>query len=220
MRTPALRFLTILFVLVLSSACEANPKKTPTPTDNKEPAAMEPVRVTWTIKPEPSSHALRIDYQVENHTKKTIHLLDQLMIPGVKGVTLAPDRVIVRRGPDAATVSLVAGHVRPEPGQAVAWEAVPSSRPVAAGASVSGSKLVPLPIAAWHPYMTLQPIATAPTQAVFEVVWLPDEPPSGLPAWEDHPAAQGGPKIRTPSEVFVVTKMQTARGPVQKLPTP
>lgn len=181
---------------------------------------MQPVHVTWRLVADPSGKALRAEYEVENRGDQTIHLLDQMIIPETKGVVVAPDKAIVRRGPDDETISIVVAHTRPRPGQAIAFEAVPVSRPVEPGETASGVKRIPLPLAAWHPYMTVEPLVKTPAKAVLDVTWLPAEPPDGHPAWEDHPTPDGK-TVRTPSGVFVRLSLQTTRATgVEAIPKP
>lgn len=178
---------------------------------------MEPVSLRWKLTTSSDKSALVVDYEVENTGSESIYLLDQLVIPVKEGLTVAPDRAVVRPGPDASTVDIVVGHVRPRPGQAIAFEAVPVAREVKAGDKVTGTKHIPLPLASWHPYMTMLPLEGEPSRAVLDVTWLPAEPPDGQPAWEDHPSP-GGKTIRTPSGVFMRLALQTTRGAVHPIP--
>ena len=225
------RLPAMLLALMAASGCakarESSPE-TPPPRANPEtpePAApkpttkptMDPVSLTWRLSADPKTNELLVDYQVENQGAEPIHLLDTLVIPVKEGLTLAPDRAIVQRGPDKETASVVVGHVRPRPGQAIAFEAVPVAREIKPGEKVSGVKRIPRPLAAWHPYMSVLPLEGEPTRAVLDVSWLPAEPPDGHPAWEDHPGPNGK-TIRTPSQVFMRLSLKTTRG--STLPVP
>ena len=179
------------------------------------------VDVEWSVTKE--ADALVLEYTVKNQTGKPIHVLDEIVAGSAKGDLVLSDRVIVRYVDD--TVVFTAGQVRPKEavgpgaGVGVARETMPVARTVAAGASVTGTKRVALPLAPWHPDVdarVMTPIPSKPAQAVLEVSWLPDNPPAGEPAWHQNPAAAGG-MLKVPSDVWVMQSKQTARGPVVKL---
>ena len=186
-----------------------------------EAGMSDGVDIEWSVTKEPN--ALVLQYTVQNRTGKPIHVLDEIVAGSAKGDVVLPDRVIVRYVD--GTVVFTAGQVRPKDavapgtGVGVARETMPVARSVAAGASVSGTKRVALPLAPWHPDVdarVMAPIPSTPVQAAFEVSWLPDNPPAGEPAWHQNPAAAGG-MLKVPSDVWVMQSKQTARGPVVKL---
>ncbi len=124
---------------------------------------------------------------------------------------------IVRRGPDATTASFVLGFTE-QLGHAVEIEPSPVAHALAPGATLTGSKRVPLPVASWHPYDSMiDPLPSAPARAVFEVHYLPEHPPSGVNGWEDVPAAGGG-TLHLPTLGFVHASLQTATGPTVPIP--
>ena len=191
---------TALFVLVGCEHHQQNDSETPT-----KPAIMptdqDPVRVTWTIA-RPTEKVLVLDYAVENHGSAPIWVLDQIVTTSRDGMLTLPDRVIVRRGPDATTASFVAGFTQ-QLGHAVEVEPSPIARPLAAGAKLSGTKHVPLPLVSWHPYDDMiDPLVGTPAKAVFEVSWLTENPPAGVNGWENVPAAAGG-TVHLPTIGFV-----------------
>ncbi|MGE5185694.1 MAG: hypothetical protein ACM31C_26715 [Acidobacteriota bacterium] len=178
-----------------------------------------PVKVTWKLARDASGKALKLDYEIENRTTAQIYVLDQLVTTSTPGYEVLPDRVIVRGGPDDATASLFLGFMDPPPGVAVEVEPMPVARVVAAGAKLTGAKTVPLPVAAWHPYIQyMQPLAATPTKAILEISWLPDKLPEHVTAaWEDYPSASGG-KLRLPTRAYVVNAQQLARGDTLEIP--
>jgi len=191
------------------------------------PESKVPVQLTWKIARNPSGKSLDVSYRVENKTDRKIYLLDQVVSSSAKGVAVDPERVVVRYDPTASVVVLVAGHVKPSDavakgaGVGVAVETMPVARELAAGASISGTKRVPLPLAPWHPDISaaaqmMDAIPGSATNVVLEISWLPDDAPAGQPAWEQRAAADGS-KLRVPSSYFAPLKKQT-RGDVQKLP--
>jgi len=206
--------------LLIQLGCEhrkQNDSETPTKPAIM-PADQEPVRVTWTIARGLTGQDLALDYTVENHSRAPIWVLDQIVTTSRDGIVTLPDRVIVRRGPDATTASFVAGFTR-QLGHAVEVESSPIARPLAAGAKLSGTKHVPLPVVSWHPYDSMiDPLVGTPAKAVFEVSWLTESPPSDvIVGWEDSPAAGGG-KVHLPSTGFVGTSLHDAHGPVLAIP--
>ena len=123
----------------------------------------------------------------------------------------------MRRGPDATTASFVLGFTR-QLGHAVAVEPSPIAHALAPGGKLSGTKHVPLPLASWHPYDSMiDPLVGTPSKAVFELSWLPENPPSGVKAWQDVPAAGGG-TVHLPTIGFVGTSVQIASGPTLPIP--
>ncbi len=198
---------------------------TPSSPPPTKPATM-PVAVTWTLERDPSGGALVAKYRVENHGDQPIFVLDEIVSSSAKGYMTLPDRAIVRYEPSSSTLVLVAGQLAPSDavakgaGVGVQNQTIPVARPLAAGASLTGEKRIALPLTAWHPDIRgpgMEPIPAEPAQAVLEVSWLPEDPPPNQPAWQERPAAAGG-TLRTPTEVFVQLKKQTARGAVLKLP--
>ncbi len=178
-----------------------------------------PVRVTWKLARDASGKALELDYEVENRTHAQIFVLDQLVTTSTPGFGVLPGRVIMRRGPDDATASLFLGFMDPPPGVAVEVQPMPVARAVAAGEKITGTKTVPLPIAAWHPYIQyMEPLPAAPTKAILEISWLPDKSPEHVTTpWEDYPSASGG-RLRLPSRAYVVNAQQVARGDSLEIP--
>jgi hypothetical protein len=199
--------------LVILVGCEHHQ-----PNDSEKPAIardQDPVRVTWTIAR--GARDLVLEYSVENHGSAPIWVLDQIVTTARDGMLALPDRVIVRRGADATTASFVAGFTR-QLGHAVEVEPSPIARPLAAGAKLSGTKHVPLPLASWHPYdEMIDPLVGTPAKAVFEVSWLPENPPSNVNGWEDVPAAGGG-TVHLPTIGFVGASGQMASGAALAIP--
>jgi len=183
----------------------------------KQRAAMYPLEIHWTLEPAAKGDELVLAYTVKNVGKDPVYLVDQLVNMDRRGLVVIGDRVVVQQGTDPDTVRFVAGHVGPGPGQAVAWEAAPPARLLAPDATLEGTKRIPLPLKAWHPYMTMPALAKVPTRAEFQVTWLPDTPPGRQPMWQNMPASAGG-TIRTPSEVFVSLSLRRATTEPVKLP--
>jgi hypothetical protein len=181
------------------------------------PSAQEAVHVTWTVARDAAGKDLVVDYTVENHGSAPIWILDQIVTTSTNGMVVMPDRVIVRQGPDPTTASFVLGFTR-QPGHAVALEPSPVAHAIAPGGKLTGTKHVPLPLASWHPYDSMiDPLVGTPAKAVFEVSWLPENPPSGVTGWEDAPAAAGG-TVHLPSIGFVGTSTHMASGPALAIP--
>lgn len=177
-------------------------------------AAKSPVEVTWKI--EKTGTTLEISYEIENRSGELIHVLDQTIIPQERGIELAPMRAIVRN--DApGVVSIVKGHIRPRAGQAVGSEYTPGSRPLENGKKVAGMASIPLPLVAWHPYMTMQPLAKDPTQAVLEIGYLTSDPPKGRKEWDEEPLVTGG-KMKIPSLAYVLERQKIVK--TMPLPLP
>jgi hypothetical protein len=213
----------LALVALLLAACEHhNPTDTQDPSkpaDDQKPAIMpapsSPIQVDWSLSR--AGAALDLHYTIANHTSAPIWVLDQIVTTGPKGLAVLPDRVIVRRGPDTNTASFVLGFTRQQ-GHAVAYEPSPVAHSLAPGATLTGTKHVPLPIASWHPYDSMiDPLQSAPTHAVFEVSWLPEAPPSGVPGWEDAPA-EGSGTLHLPTINFIGTSAQLATGPTLAIP--
>jgi hypothetical protein len=180
------------------------------------PSAREPVHVTWTIARD-ADKGLVLDYTVENQGSAPIWVLDQIVTTSRDGMVVMPDRVIVRRGPDPGTASFVLGFTR-QLGHAVEVEPSPVAHALAPGGTLTGTKHVPLPLASWHPYDSMiDALAGTPGKAVFEVSWLPENPPSGVKPWEDVPAADGG-TVHLPTIGFVGTSAKIATGPTLPIP--
>jgi hypothetical protein len=207
--------ITRIVIAVMSvCACEhhADREAEPKPSMSTDNTV---VRVTWKLASEASQ--LRVDYQVENRSGTRIFVLDSLVTSSAAGMIVLKDRVIVRRGPDDATASFLLGFMQPPPGEAVEFQPAPIARELPSGATVSGTKVVPLPLTAWHPYIHyMQPLARA-SRAVLEVSWLPADPPQGVPGWQELPAADGG-KVRVPDPQFIGTSLRTATGETIALP--
>jgi hypothetical protein len=207
---------TALFVLLGCEHHQQNDSETPT-----KPAIMptdqDPVGVTWTIARGPTGKDLVLDYAVENHGSAPIWVLDQIVTTSRDGMLTLPDRVIVRRGSDATTASFVAGFTR-QLGHAVEVEPSPIARPLAAGAKLSGTKHVPLPLVSWHPFDDMiDPLVGTPTKAVFEVSWLPENPPTDVNGWEDVPEAAGG-TVHLPTIGFVGSSAHSESGTALAIP--
>jgi hypothetical protein len=173
--------------------------------------------LTWKLARGADGKSLSLDYQITNDGSAPIWVLDQIVTTSRTGMVVLPDRVIVRRGADASTASFVAGFTE-QLGHAVEVQPSPLPHALAAGAQLSGTKRVPLPIASWHPYDTMiDALDGAPTKATLEIGWLPEHPPEGIPGWEDVPAAAGG-MLHLPATGFVRTSQQLARGETLGLP--
>ena len=181
------------------------------------PSGHDALRISGSLTRGESGADLVLTYAIENHGTAPIWVLEQIVTTSREGMVVLPDRVIVRRGPDDATASFVIGFTR-QPGHAVAIEPPPVAHALAAGATLTGMKHVPLPLAAWHPYDSMiDHLVGLPAKALLEFSWLPERPPQGVQGWQDVPAARGG-TLHLPSIGFVGTSVQTSQGPVLGLP--
>jgi hypothetical protein len=211
------RLLVALVVIVGCEHKQQGDPEPPPPTPAMKTPAPDPIHVSWTITRAADGKSLTLDYEVDNRSKESIWVLDQIVTTSRDGLVNLPDRVIVRRGPDATTASLVAGFTE-QPGHAVEVQPSPVPRLLSAGAKLTGSKRVPVPLASWHPYDSMiDALAGAEAKAVFEVGWLPHDPPAGVPGWEDLPAV-GGRTLHLPSTGLVRTAQHLARGETLGLP--
>lgn len=194
----------------------------------KKPEPNVPVHLTWKVAKNPSGKALDVQYKVENKTDRPIMVLDQVLGSSAKGVFIEPERVLVKYDPASATVVLVAGHlkvseaVKQGAGVGVASETFPAARELAAGASLTGTKKVPLPLAPYHPDLSMplqvmDAIPASATKIVLEVTWMSDTAPTGQPIWEQRAAADGS-KLKVPTSRHINTNRQTLRGDVLKMP--
>lgn len=191
----------------------------PTITVATEPPSAMPVTVTWKLTRHAA--AVAIDYSVTNGTDAPILVLDVVVGTTAKGLTSLPDRFVTRYDEATQTLVLTAGYVPPQqavaPGTGVgtASQTMPLGRIVAARASVSGTKVVALPISAWHPDISagsLAPVPAQPRQAVVELGWVPV---AGV-TWEQNQAADGT-MLKAPSAHFVSMHQVFARGAAQSL---
>jgi hypothetical protein len=195
-------------VVVLAS-CEKHDEKPVLP------ATPDAVSVTWSMARDATGLALT--YEVENRTAAPIWILDQLVTTSRDGMMVLPDRVIVRRGPDATTAGFALGFVE-QLGHAVEVTPAPVARALAAGAKLGGTKHVPLPLASWHPYDSMiDKLEGTPSKAMLLVSWLPEKPASKQPGWQDVPAAGGG-TLHLPTRSFFGVSAQWTRGATLAIP--
>ncbi len=181
------------------------------------PAPQGPIHVSWKLSRATDGKALDLAYEIENKGSAPVWVIDELVTTSNAGMVVLPDRVIVRRGPDAATASFVIGFTE-QPGHAVEVQPAPVAHELAVGAKLSGTKKVPLPLAAWHPYDSMiDPLQGAPKRAVLEIGWLPKTPPDGIRGWADVPAASGG-TLHLPTDRFARVSQQLARGDTLAIP--
>lgn len=179
------------------------------------PATHDAVSVTWNIARDGAG--LVLTYEVENHTAAPIWVLDQLVTTSRDGMVVLPDRVVVRRGPDATTAAFALGFVE-QLGHAIEVTPSPVARALAAGAKLGGTKHVPLPLVSWHPYDNMiDTLEGTPSKALLLVSWLPEKPESNRPGWQDVRAATGG-TLHLPSNGFVRQAAQWAHGPTLAIP--
>lgn len=186
------------------------------PDNNQGHEPMSPLRLRWTMSK--ASGALSIDYTVENTGQAAVWLLDRTVIPKIDGVHPAFDRVSVLAGERPEIARLVLGHVRPAPGHTVASEYTPGARRLEPGASAEGHLRVPLPLASWSPYLTLDPLPATPTRAVLELGWLSDDPPESVAAWDAWTPVIGEGDLKIPTLAYTVQRQRLARGEEQPIP--
>ncbi len=214
----------VIIAVLLASGCEHKQQSEPAPAPAPAPAiAMTkqapqgPIHISWKLARDADGKSLKLDYELENHGAAPIWVLDQIVAVGDHGMVVLPDRVIVRRGPDAATASFVIGFTE-QPGHAVEVQPAPVAHELAVGAKLAGTKKLPLPLASWHPYDSMiDPLQGVPAKAVLEIGWLPKTPPDGIPGWVDVPAASGG-TLHLPSDRFARVSQQLARGDTLEIP--
>jgi hypothetical protein len=190
---------------------EPSPVHDPQPTRDPTKSNMQPIHLTWELARDPSGSSLHLTYTVENRSSESILIFDQLVGTHVKGVELMPERVVVTAGSDPRSIRFLAGHLRLPPGQAVAWAPAPLFRPLAPGATTIGRATVPLPLAAWHPYLRRMPgLPASPATAILEVSYLPRQ--DGAELWETVETTTGV-TTRIPTPAYLLHHQVIAADP-------
>ena len=116
---------------------------------------------------------LHLDYTVTNGSGSPILLWDQIVTTKDGKLIALPDAVSTLPDAQADTVRFVRGHVLPH--SRVNYEYVPGVRPLDAGATLTGSAEVDLPLKSWLAYGEVRPLPGTPTQAVFELQYFPGD---------------------------------------------
>lgn len=210
-----LRILTILTLLACADPAAApngpspEPPKQAGPTTNLVGAQVEAEKFALDWQLTRAGTGLHLSYTFTNHSDARAFVLDQMVQHGAtSGIAPAPDAVITRV--DGGVLRLVRGYIEPTSSPMVLL--VPGARGVAPGESLSGEATVPLPLRTWHPNEISQPIAGAPTTAVFEVGVL-----TGTISWGAQPLVGGGTLTVAPTGV-VQSQQTLIRG--AELPIP
>ena len=165
-----------------------------------------PVGLEWSMAVH--GQTLQVKYTLSNHTTKEILVFDSLLVRGGEAGTYrsAPGRaVVMETEPGVAGFFLCAA----SPMNPIAWLVPPLAQPLAAGASVSGSFEVALPLAPWHNLGAPGAFSTEPKTATLRVAYLADEP-----KWHDL-KGEGGAVVR----VAMNASLATVAGDAQPIPS-
>lgn len=171
----------LLLLFACDSAAEptkAPPAKAPlakpAPKKTTVQTQTSPVELTWTIKRD--GQQLVVDYSARNTSKETVWLADQLPLPGSTAKwKLGADRIIVMPDPDNADVVLFV-RARIKSTTNMPKSADPAVRELAAGATLGGHAIVPLPLKAWHYRGHVAALGSVPTRAQLRIGVLEGKP--------------------------------------------
>lgn len=152
MRLALLLLLTLFACDSAADSIKAPPAKAPPKKPVSKKATVQtqasPVELTWTVVRD--GQQLVVDYTARNTSKETVWLADQLPVPGsTTKWKLGADRVIVMPDADNADVVLFV-RARVKSTTTLPKLVDPAVRELAAGATLAGHAIVPLPLKAWH----------------------------------------------------------------------
>lgn len=155
---------SLVLAATLALAC-------PALADPVEPPVMTaaPARLDWTLTRAADGASLQIAYTVTNTTDRTIYLCDALPVPGQQRFVLGRTYINVAGGAPGE-VRFVRGRLASIAPVILPLE--PGARPLAPGASLQGTAIVPLPLIASHYHGKAQPLSGAPTTAWLELGWV------------------------------------------------
>lgn len=219
--------------LWLVAACRSSPadrtnaEPTPAPEPPAQPKARpkaapvtatsqtDGMELTFTLAAEPGK--LIVDYRLRNTGDAKVWVADQLLQNTPEGrVMKVAGRLIVRNGDAPDVVSLVrgmtyesmtTGRERPPPS--------PAMKPVEPGEVLEGRAEVPLPLAAWHNYGRVEPLAGDKKRAVLELTYIEDPPDPKV--WWQVPL-EDGRKVPAPEPKYL--KKAARRITSEPLPLP
>lgn len=126
-------------------------------------------RLDWTLSRAADGASLQIVYTVTSTCDRTIYLCDALPVPGKSGFVLGRTYINVAGGAQGE-VRLVRGRLASLARVVVPLE--PGARPLAAGSSLKGEAIVPLPLIASHYHGKAAPITGTPARAWLELGWV------------------------------------------------
>lgn len=143
----------------------------PALADPVEPPAMTaaPARLDWTLTRAADGASLQIAYTVTSTADRTIYLCDALPVPGQQSFVLGRTFINVAGGAPGE-VRLVRGRLASIAPVILPLE--PGARPLAPGATLQGTAIVPLPLIAAHYHGKAQPLSGAPAQVWLELGWV------------------------------------------------
>ena len=150
---------------------------------------VSPARLTWSLSRSSDGAALEIAYTVTSAVDRTIYLCDALPLPGETSLVLGRDFINVAGGGDG-DVRFVRGRL---PSVApVVIPLLPGCRPLAPGASLTGTARVSLPLKPAHYHGRAAPFLGTPTRAWLEIGWVEADA-----QWQEL-ALEDGRKLTTP----------------------
>jgi len=153
------------WAFLVVAACSA---PAPASADAKKEASMPDLSIEWSVKK--SDGQLQIAYTLANHSKKPVFVADVMVVGGDP----AADAVVVLRG-EPGQVRFVKGDVPPLYSK-VSARSQPGLRPLAAGATVTGTARAALPLKESHPvYHEERELPGPVTTGVLEVHVYPGD---------------------------------------------
>jgi hypothetical protein len=138
----------------------------------------------WTLTRE--GQKLKLDYWVKNGSDKILYVCDKLVTQGARPNTYAAvDRVTIQNTDKPDVIMFVAG----TPATSVpTYRILPQVyRPLAPGEQTARSVVIPLPLKAWNPMGSEEPLGPKASKAVLLVFTFEGEPPT----WRELPGDDG-----------------------------
>lgn len=163
----------LLLVLGLCACNRSQAETPPTPAKHKMP---DPKPLTLELTMKTAGSQLHVDYKLVNRTKAAYWVEDVMIRPEGAAFVLTPTAMIVHAGPSANEVVFARGDVSPDSKVNIRYP--PAVRMLAAGATVTGSAVVGLPLKSWISYGSLNALAGVPTQASLDVYVYPEQSPT------------------------------------------
>ena len=202
------RALALIAVASLA-ACEKKPSAQP---ERSEPVVTtnSDVELSWTLARD--GERLALTYALVNKTAQPIFVADRLIARHGGKRKLVPERVIVMTGDGGDVVRFARGMVESD---AEEFNHPPAAVELAAGASHSGSAVVPLPLKGWHNYTTPPPIPNNPARAELEIAYLA---PAGDPVELQSIKLDDGARVKVPAIGIYLKLARTIRTAPRQLP--
>ena len=165
----------LLSCLVLATfACMHSQADTPRPADKKALPDAKPLTLEFSMKANGSK--LHVDYKIINRTKASYWVEDVMIRPEAAAFVTTPTAMIVHAGPSANEAVFARGGVSPDSKVNIRYP--PAVRLLAAGATVTGSAVIDLPLKSWISYGELNALPGSPTQASLDIYVYAEQSPT------------------------------------------